>query len=539
MNSSSGPELLARAEQEVNEEYKLNDLMMASRSTAIWTVLACAEDLSIRPFVQGKQLTAQQNHAHADNIINVVRYPLRWLSRNAETEKRRGFDARLYAKGHRMLDLAENYEYFACAFSYLHRGAIQIEVDGSLLKPVHGFLDRPEFEAYSLLSCNVDNEEEATSISAGALREFENRVKVTGGRFACQVNPPYIRSLMAELRPVLFGRFELPPNWSLSRYTLADFREAYLALFTICSINYSGRLAAIEKGCADFGIADSIIVHSPEQLASRIARYSGLSADTSKAILEDLTYGSGGISYPDPAIQPLVPIDGANLAIMPSIILSNSAERNFCVLLNRLSHEREFYKPLAKQKEALLRARILEMLRSPRLRTWSGKVPGRKDLPDIDLAIIDDESKSCLLCELKWFISPSDPREWIEKGEEIAKGVSQALALRGAFMEDCVSLMACLGISKDYDMAAAVGTPGWIGQSELHHDDVHVIGAMHLASKLASADLPTTIRWLQSKQYLPVAGSHFSPVTCKFKVGNWELLWYQIMPLTADLFRPV
>src|SRR5579864_112856 len=126
MDSSCAPELIAAVEKQVNEHYKLNDLVRAARSSALWTVLACAEDLSIRPYVQSKQLTAQENHAHADYIVNVIRYPLRWLSNNAEGKRHLGFDAKLYADGHSLLDLAWNYEYFACAFSYTHRGAIQM-----------------------------------------------------------------------------------------------------------------------------------------------------------------------------------------------------------------------------------------------------------------------------------------------------------------------------------------------------------------------------------------------------------------------------
>jgi hypothetical protein len=194
---------------------------------------------------------------------------------------------------------------------------------------------------------------------------------------------------------------------------------------------------------------------------------------------------------------------------------------------------------MASRKEGWLRDWILKAIEHRELRAWCGKVPGRKDLGDIDLAIIDDANKACLLCELKWFISPSDPREWLEKGEEVRKGISQALALRNAFAEGCAPLKDCLGITDRYRFSTAVATPGWIGQSTLQDDGVAVLGAAHLTAELVAANLPTTLDWLESRAYLPVAGRDFSIVSRIFTVGPWKLEWYQIQPLIGELFRPV
>jgi hypothetical protein len=538
VDSSGEHETIDVIEEQVNRYYRLNNLIRESRSLAIWTVLTCAEDLSIRPIVQGLELTPQQDHAHADYVMNVVRYPLRWLSGNAEDRGHAlAFEPQRYADGQGLLELAYNYEDFACAFSYMHHGAIELQLSGDVLKPVHGFLDRPEFEAYSFLSTNVETHE--ASLASELRLDFEKRVRVKGARFYCDVNPAYVRRIMDLFRPSFLKRFQLPLAWRFTRYTLGEFAETFLALFAVCLINYSGRLLAIQNGCGNFGIADSVIVQSFQELLSRISRYSGISTAKSGAILQDLTYGEGGIMYPDPAIQPLIPLSQGRLALMPSIIIASSAERNLCVLLNRLGHERDGYRAMANQKESWLRNWILERIRGRGLRTWSGRVPGRKDLGNVDLAIVDDEREACLLCELKWFITPSDPREWIEKSEEIAKGVSQALALRSAFAQGCSALMSCLGISERYRFSAMVTTPGWIGQARSQHELVPVLGTSHVASKLASSDLPTTISWLERKDYLPIAGKHFRVVPRISKVGRWQLAWYGIRPLAEELYCPV
>jgi hypothetical protein len=209
--------------------------------------LTCLEDLSIRPVVQGIKLTPQQEHAHADYIMSVIRYPLRWLSGNPQGNPRAlAFDPQMYSNGHALLELAWNYEYFACAFIYMHRGAIEIELDGRVLKPKHGFLDRPEFEAYSILSTNVEDES-AIDLNPEVRVDFDSRVRVKGARFHCAVNPVFIRRLMEISRPLFLNRFQLPLEWRFSRYTVGEYAEIYLALFAICLINYNGRLVAIQK----------------------------------------------------------------------------------------------------------------------------------------------------------------------------------------------------------------------------------------------------------------------------------------------------
>src|SRR5207302_4455634 len=126
------------------------------------------------------------------------------------------------------------------------------------------------------LSTNVEGPE-APPLPPEALGDFENRVQVKGARFNCDVDPAYIRRLMTLLRPSFLKRFQLPLAWRFSRYTLEEFAETFLALRAVCLINYSGRLVAIQKGCDNFGIVDSVIVQFPEDLVNRLARYSGLS----------------------------------------------------------------------------------------------------------------------------------------------------------------------------------------------------------------------------------------------------------------------
>ena len=72
------------------------------------------------------------------------------------------------------------------------------------------------------------------------------------------------------------------------------------------------------------------------------------------------------------------------------------------VLLNRLPAEKVIYGKLTNEKESLMRERLTDALANEGYRFVSEKVP---NLPDIDLAIIRDSEKACLLLELKCSLS--------------------------------------------------------------------------------------------------------------------------------------
>ena len=71
-------------------------------------------------------------------------------------------------------------------------------------------------------------------------------------------------------------------------------------------------MAALQ-GCHGRGYVDSIYVPTCDELLRRVVRYSGVSDTTVQSIFDDLSYGNGGISHPQPALQPLTKLKFRNL----------------------------------------------------------------------------------------------------------------------------------------------------------------------------------------------------------------------------------
>jgi hypothetical protein len=299
-------------------------------------------------------------------------------------------------------------------------------------------------------------------------------------------------------------------------------------------IHYVARVTAARRGCIGLGYNDCVRVIDKSELGNRLRRYTGLDASVIREITRALTYAECGIRQPDPALQPLIPLGSESLAICPALFMGINAERNFLVLINRLPDEKEAYSRLSTERESLLRERIVAQLIDLPLRCWTGSMPGRSDLPDLDLAIVDDASHRVLILELKAFMQPAEAREVLEKSQEIKRGIGQVRKLREAFQANPEMIFSALKIGSEYRLCYAVATENFIGTPTVQDSSVPVVHAFHIADRLrAGITLPAICDWLESREYLPVEGTHYEVKDVEGTVGKWKIKWYGIKPLIA------
>ena len=363
-------------------------------------------------------------------------------------------------------------------------------------------------------------------------------LKIRGERFEYKLNSKIVASAQeAAISPVYSQISALPDEWQFSRYKLGDFRRVVETISAIAFIHALARQLAIENGCLNMGYADSIYMPSCDELLERVVRYSGISESNVQSILDDLSYSNKNISDPDPALQPLIVLNSKVYAIMPHLFLARSPERNMAVLLNRLPSERKIYSGLTDNKEGMLRRRFTAHLSDSRFRFISGKV---QDLPDVDLAIISDPNKSCLLLELKSFIEPAEVSEIGHKSEEIEKGISQILQLKHAFANNHQPLLDKLKVDSSYRLEGIVVSENWIGHATVQSPEIPVIQADDFIEKLRTTEsLESSIEWLKVRKYLPKEGEHFEIGRQFATIGNWTLDWYGIELLSSDAFPPL
>jgi hypothetical protein len=272
-----------------------------------------------------------------------------------------------------------------------------------------------------------------------------------------------------------------------------------------------------------------------DELNRRIARYTKVPPERVKQILLDMTYGTGNLRLPDPALQPLIRMTPTIIGWAPNLILNSALERNLTVLTNRLPERRELYSRINREKEEHLRTRIRKRLAELDLRSWHGIVRGWKDELDIDLAVISDAEKRCLIFELKSFIAPAEPREIRDRSEEIARGIAQVRERKRLAAIEPDALHHCLNIDRTYTLTWAVASETSIGAAWVQDESVPVINVSHLLGTLLSMrQLGPVSQWLENRDYLPLAGRDYEVVENAVTIGQWTLDWYQIRGLRKD-----
>ena len=528
---------LQRVENEVDLYYKSNSLVNFPFTTAVWSLLTFAEFKILQD--ENRQLTSQEQEMMGNNFVNELKYPVSWLF---GTCKQGGqipstYDDKVFQASWDLFRLGKKYQWFEAAYIYHRRGWIELELQGSTIQPIGDLFTEMEYQAYGRLIQAHQSDEVLSLINPNdyPIEAIGHSLKIQGDRFHYNLNPRMVSDTISAMKPAFGKMFLLPSRWPFSRYALGDFQKVAEAILAVASIHAAARKIAADLGCV--GMVDSIYMPTCSELLRRIVRYSGVSDTKVQNILDDLTYGNRGIKHPDPALQPLIKLNAKHYAIIPHLWLLLNPERNLTVLFNRFPSERKIYAELVDEKEDLMRKHFTANLSDKDFKFICGNVA---KLPDIDLAIVDDSEKACLLLELKWFIAPAEFREVVEKSEEIKKGIDQSLKLKEAFRDSHEPLLKKLGIDVSYRLETIVVSQNWIGEANVQNPEVPVIRADHLIARLkATESLRSTMDWLKNREYLPKEGKDFEVHGITSKIGKWSLKWSTTRPLIENAFFPV
>lgn len=526
---------LRKVEVEIDGYHQRNPLIHLPFGTSAWCFMAFCEDMAAMDVMKGNRATVYDSAVFADAFVTHLKNPFHWLYSCCPLngEPACSYDEHYYQAAWDLSNLAERYEPFEGAFTYASRGLVELSLEERIIVPSKEFRMETRYEAYDRLvkPHALPPDFEPTEF----VELLQPQVHVEGEFFRYRLTPRLVARSRSCLEPLLLQSYSLPNSWEFPRYSIKDFRQIAGCLVTIAYIHFLARLTAAQLGCVGLGYASSVFLATERELIARLTRYSGCSRDVVERLLLDMTYGSKSTGRPDPALQPLVKLNDKWYALMPSLVLNSSMERNFTVLLNRIPSERAAYLGIVKEKEAIMRQRMIDALEVPGIRHFSGIIPSATGLPDIDLALIDDAERTCIFLELKWFIEPADPREVIEKSEEIMKGIAQLLKLSAALNQDAQLFFETLDVDSTYKFAFVVVSENSIGMSFVQDPRIPVVRQTHFTRKLNSLkSLRIASDWLSRREYLPVEDRDYEIVEKTWTVGKWGIQWYGLKPLIED-----
>jgi len=213
--------------------------------------------------------------------------------------------------------------------------------------------------------------------------------------------------------PYLIYGPKLPSSLDLGPYKVQELYLFWRYLNAISLLHSLAYKFAIERelNCSNRA---SIIIFSKEELLEKIITNSGLSITVAMEIFKDLTYDPINVKWTEPQYQPLIPLSDDKIAISPLLIGSNNYERNYAVLVEKLTWRKDVQIILKASHEDDMISRIIEktdglgLNYNPRIKLKEGG----NDISDIDLVIWTDESEYILLLSLKWFYGPDSVQEF-------------------------------------------------------------------------------------------------------------------------------
>jgi hypothetical protein len=521
------PEDLARIEAEIDAAFANNALANLPFAQGVWTLLSVVEDLHFKITIDSS-LEANQVAIYVDGLINALTYPLRVCYQRA-AKGPLSFTRELvdehYILVNNWLDVAEGYDHVCSIFPLYRAGQIDLRVEGSELIPTDWSASDLSYEAYDRFIAKRDPDLELILDDNLVSDELRACMDVNGGVYSVDFTRRLMDKLASSFGPSLAGRHTLPKDWTFSCFSLSQFRSIFTCLQFMAHAWSIARHLAVFEGVPAIVYASALWTPRKGWLVTRIARQTGIRKSVVSDVLRYLTFGEVGIRNPDIAIQPIVDLTNGEYAISPFVMANVHSERNLCVLLNQIPAERKLYSQLVEQKEHEIRTETIASLSSLGLDFRHGRLTDT----DVDLAIIDHETKTCLCIEIKWFIEPAEIREVLARSEELVKGVGQALKIARAFRENDGRLMALLGIDPSFDFLSMVGSVNFIGGHRVQDPGVPIMKLWHLVSEIKKRGrLGDVFEWLKNRSYLPRKDEDYKVQEIPIQVGQWHSRWYGI-----------
>ncbi|WP_229679057.1 hypothetical protein [Silvimonas amylolytica] len=204
--------------------------------------------------------------------------------------------------------------------------------------------------------------------------------------------------------------FLIPENWVFpwggrTETTLLQNALSLRIIYHLCAVHFGASRLRL-KGV---GNSDLCLRIAREQLVEDMAMLCSLERPLIDSFVDYLTYGRG-VDSPDQALQPLVPLGKERFGIAGIGFLSSNIERNLLTLQARLepkifdSRSSAFEVEMTKQLGPLFAQKWQQVAANRTFQLGTVK-------EELDLLICEPETKTLLVLELRWMLSPADPRE--------------------------------------------------------------------------------------------------------------------------------
>lgn len=297
---------------------------------------------------------------------------------------------------------------------------------------------------------------------------------------------------------------DLPEEWQFDSFSLKDFKCFWVAMATLCFIHM---VACLKSGVQGANVEEAVLVKSPAEFMGIIGDKARISAGSTSAILQLLTYNNK-LKNNDIVYQPFVEIDNDKLALAPHLILASRPERNLISLIHKLRDKSYF--DLTNLREGMMQDE-LDSVTEGLTDTLVAKNKSLPDtLPDVDYAIWDKQSNTILICELKWLVEADSTPEVFARIQDLEHGCSQVLDMLAYAQNHCSKFCdKVFGITELENLPEIIGCVVSKRGIRVENSDVPVISLQTLMSLLKHTSVIETLDVIKRKEYLIPAPQNF------------------------------
>ncbi len=440
-------------ESRVDAQFDATPLPTADLNTARWVICVAGEDAHRFALLEAAKIWHQEGTrseranfiALLDRYKYCLRHALDLCAKQLPETNAHGpipTNADNYPLAIKLLLAAGEYADATRAFSSYHAKATELFIDraSGLIEPAHDqrtsqygaleFLlgaDKIEFSPVPHLVglFSGPNFDMPAIDSVGSwgptIHEIVNRAKLKKGQISYQIITKFAKELFHDLN---VAPAYPSADWVFPWAGMHQSQSYFAALQTICVYHLlSIHFGAAKQGLEGIGVDQICLSIRTAQLNDDIARVSGVPKKIVRAITAALTFGNE-TDTPDPALQPLVPIGGGQLAVPAFIILSSDWSRNMLSLHTRVSPDS--FNANSNVFERSMITAIEAELPNHFAKRSTFEIPTPNGSEEVDLILVDDGARSILIGELRWMLQPGDVREVLNRKKVIQEKVAQA-----------------------------------------------------------------------------------------------------------------
>lgn len=495
------------------------------RDVSLWHLLMVCEDKA-RMHFNGM---IKKSPNEIDKFIDELKYSMKHCTQRILSEAKftesypipKKTDPKVYVKCSKLISEGLWHATMSRIFSSYHAGLSTIEINS---QGQHWLVYRPEFDIrYSALEILNHGQEAMFDITTlifhllsgaddspelNAFFEISTRIRDRRVTYRYEIGGIHHLSQIVPQRPLVIpDSFTFAWGSGLDTQALINSLQIRCAYHILC-IDFAAKKFRIPGGFE----SSLILILSREELIHDLAYLADFSAERISKFIDFLTLGRSTES-PDLALQPLVQAANGLYMLPCMFIISNNLQRNILSLMARIQT-----KDFDGQSNLFERGMIAKLIdASSRWPKYEDnkmfRAGGQKE--EIDLLLVDQESKLLLTLECAWMLQPGDPREVFNRLNTCAKKVDQIERKRRFLRENLREILQSMSLNPvevdQWSVEGFVVIEGFGGQQS-RAADLPIVSMSALSVALSNCEtLSAVYRWACSLEWLPQPGAHFTP----------------------------